>query len=179
MFAHAHDTGHGYFAHAGEWKQLLDTSSSILDLSDTPSGPPDGGWEGAVLRYREAIGGWQQETPISLGISTSDIDNWNQAYNWGNPVNSGFISTDHTGNVSIAGTMTLTGEMLIDGYEPVLKLRDDNGLAAFGADTNYVYLEYNAEEGPAVYFRLRADTNTPTFRMQSEGGNFGLSCRRW
>ena len=175
MFAHAHDTGHGYFAHAGEWKQLLDTSSSILELGDTPSGPPDGGWEGAVLRYREAIGGWQQETPISLGISTSDIDNWNQAYNWGNPVNSGFISTDHTGNVSIAGTMTLTGEMLIDGYEPVLKLRDDNGLAAFGADTNYVYLEYNAEEGPAVYFRLRADTNTPTFRMQSEGGNFGLS----
>jgi hypothetical protein len=26
MFAHAHDTGRGYFAHGGAWKELLDTS---------------------------------------------------------------------------------------------------------------------------------------------------------
>ena len=26
MFAHVHETGHGYFAHQGDWIQLLDTS---------------------------------------------------------------------------------------------------------------------------------------------------------
>ena len=175
MFAHAHDTGHGYFAHAGGWKQLIDENSSILELADTPSGPADGGWEGNILRYRTATSEWRRENPIALGINTSDINNWNAAYNWGDHSTAGYLSTDFTGDVGIAGTMTLTGELLIDGYDPILKLRDDNGLAAFGADTNYVYLEYDAEEGPAVYFRLRADTNTPTFRMQSEGGNFGLS----
>ena len=34
MFAHAHDTGHGYVAHAGAWIQLLDTGSSLGDLVD-------------------------------------------------------------------------------------------------------------------------------------------------
>ena len=175
MFAHAHDTGHGYFAHAGEWKQLIDENSSILELADTPSGPADGGWEGNILRYRTATSDWRRENPIALGINTSDINNWNAAYNWGDHSTAGYLSTDFTGNVGIAGTVTLTGEMMIDGYKPIFKLRDDNGLAAFGADTNYAYLEYNAEEGPALYFRLRASTSTPTFRMQSEGGNFGLS----
>jgi len=175
MFAHAHDTGHGYFAHAGGWKQLIDENSSILELADTPSGPADGGWEGNILRYRTATSEWRRENPIALGINTSDINNWNAAYNWGDHSTAGYLSTDFTGDVGIAGTMTLTGEMLIDGYKPIFKLRDDNGLAEFGADTNYAYLEYNAEEGPALYFRLRAGTSTPTFRMQSEGGNLGLS----
>jgi len=34
MFAHAHDTGHGYVAHAGSWIQLLDTGSSLSELAD-------------------------------------------------------------------------------------------------------------------------------------------------
>ena len=34
MFAHVHAEGHGYFAHAGAWTQLLDTGSSIGDLAD-------------------------------------------------------------------------------------------------------------------------------------------------
>ena len=34
MFAHVHAEGHGYFAHAGAWTQLLDTGSSISELAD-------------------------------------------------------------------------------------------------------------------------------------------------
>ena len=34
MFAHVHGTGHGYFAHGGNWIQLLDTNSSVGELSD-------------------------------------------------------------------------------------------------------------------------------------------------
>ena len=44
MFAHAHDTGHGYVAHAGAWIQLLDTGSSIGELADVDlSTPPSNG----------------------------------------------------------------------------------------------------------------------------------------
>ena len=38
MFAHVHAEGHGYFAHAGAWTQLLDTGSSINELSDVTTG---------------------------------------------------------------------------------------------------------------------------------------------
>ena len=34
MFAHVHAEGHGYFAHAGAWTQLLDTGSSLGELAD-------------------------------------------------------------------------------------------------------------------------------------------------
>jgi len=49
MFAHVHAEGHGYFAHAGAWTQLLDTGSSISELADvnlatTPQ-------TGQVLKY--------------------------------------------------------------------------------------------------------------------------------
>ena len=34
MFAHVHSEGHGYFAHAGGWIQMLDTGSALGDLAD-------------------------------------------------------------------------------------------------------------------------------------------------
>ena len=45
MFAHVHATGKGYFAHGGNWIKLLDTNSSIDDISNvdiTTSAPTDG-----------------------------------------------------------------------------------------------------------------------------------------
>ncbi|HAI57744.1 MAG TPA: hypothetical protein DCM04_07360 [Saprospirales bacterium] len=45
MFAHVHATGKGYFAHGGNWIKLLDTNSSIDDISNvdiTTSSPTDG-----------------------------------------------------------------------------------------------------------------------------------------
>ena len=52
MFAHAHDTAHGYFAHASNWIQLLDIGSSIGELDDVDlSTPPS---TGQVLKYNGA-----------------------------------------------------------------------------------------------------------------------------
>ena len=93
MFAHVHETGHGYFAHAGAWIQLLDTSSSILELSDTPTGPYDNGWEGNILVWRADTYDWRREKPISLGISTTDINNWNTSYNWGDHGAVGYLTS--------------------------------------------------------------------------------------
>ena len=40
MFAHVHGEGHGYFAHAGAWTQLLDTGSSLSELADVATTAP-------------------------------------------------------------------------------------------------------------------------------------------
>ena len=40
MFAHVHAEGHGYFAHAGAWTQLLDTSSSLSELANVSTTAP-------------------------------------------------------------------------------------------------------------------------------------------
>ena len=93
MFAHVHETGHGYFAHAGAWVQLLDTSSKLTDLSDTLDDVPDSGWDGNILRYNFATSKWEREEPISLGIGTADINNWNAAYNWGNHATVGYLTS--------------------------------------------------------------------------------------
>ena len=93
MFAHVHETGHGYFAHAGAWIQLLDTNSKLTDLSDTLDDVADSGWDGNILRYNFATGKWERETPISLGIGTADINNWNASYNWGNHATVGYITS--------------------------------------------------------------------------------------
>ena len=93
MFAHVHETGHGYFAHQGDWIQLLDTSSKLTDLSDTLDDVPDSGWDGNILRYNFATSKWEREEPISLGIGTADINNWNAAYNWGNHATVGYLTS--------------------------------------------------------------------------------------
>jgi|TARA_R100000482_G_scaffold123713_1_gene74368 hypothetical protein len=93
MFAHVHETGHGYFAHAGAWIQLLDTNSKLTDLSDTLDDVPDSGWNGNILRYNFSTSKWEREAPISLGIGTADINNWNTSYNWGNHATVGYLTS--------------------------------------------------------------------------------------
>ena len=73
MFAHVHATGHGYFAHAGGWQQLLDTASSIGELGDVDlsSAPTNG----QVLQWVAASNNWVAGT-VSGGSSytNSDVD---------------------------------------------------------------------------------------------------------
>ena len=40
MFAHVHAEGHGYFAHAGAWTQLIDTGSNLSELADVATTAP-------------------------------------------------------------------------------------------------------------------------------------------
>lgn len=40
MFAHVHGEGHGYFAHAGAWTQLIDTGSNLSELADVATTAP-------------------------------------------------------------------------------------------------------------------------------------------
>jgi len=71
MFAHAHDTGHGYFAHAGAWTQLIDEASSIDELGDvdtTTNAPSDG----YVLKWEASSSSWKP-APDLVGTSNAGI----------------------------------------------------------------------------------------------------------
>ena len=61
MFAHVHAEGHGYFAHAGAWTQLLDTGSSINELADVNTGTISTGdvltWSGSAWEASAPTGG--------------------------------------------------------------------------------------------------------------------------
>ena len=61
MFAHVHAEGHGYFAHAGAWTQLLDTGSSLSEIADVSTAAPNANdvltWSGTAWAPAAAQGG--------------------------------------------------------------------------------------------------------------------------
>jgi len=74
MFAHVHGTGKGYFAHAGNWVELLDTGSSIDKLSDVDTStvaPTDG----QVLVWDNTNSKWEPGTvaAASSGITVKQV----------------------------------------------------------------------------------------------------------
>jgi len=78
MFAHVHNEGRGYFAHAGNWTEIVDVTSSIGKLNDVNlSTPPSSGqvlkWNGSQWTPQNDI-----DTQLSLGSASigdlSDID---------------------------------------------------------------------------------------------------------
>ena len=73
MFAHVHAEGHGYYAHAGGWVQLLDTESSIAELGDVDlSAAPQ---VGQVLKYDGSnwVAGPDNSGSGGAGIALTDI----------------------------------------------------------------------------------------------------------
>lgn len=69
MFAHVHGTGKGYFAHAGNWVELVDTASSIDKLTDVDTStvaPTDG----QALVWDNTAGKWE---PGTVAASSSGI----------------------------------------------------------------------------------------------------------
>ena len=73
MFAHVHAEGHGYFAHAGAWTQLLDTGSSINELADVTTGTISTGdvltWNGSAWAAAAPTGGGGGGSGANVTIS--------------------------------------------------------------------------------------------------------------
>ena len=72
MFAHVHGEGHGYFAHAGAWTQLLDTASNIDELSNVNTA---GVSTGDVLKYDGTtwVAGTDNAGAGGSGIALTDL----------------------------------------------------------------------------------------------------------
>ena len=58
MFAHAHDTGKGYFAHSAAWVPLISENSSISLLSDVDTTVSGGPSDGQVLKWVASTQKW-------------------------------------------------------------------------------------------------------------------------
>ena len=73
LFAHVHAEGHGYFAHAGAWTQLLDTGSSINELADVTTGTISTGdvltWNGSAWAALAPTGGGGGGSGANVTIS--------------------------------------------------------------------------------------------------------------
>ena len=74
MFAHVHGTGKGYFAHSGNWIQLLDVGSSIDSLTDVDTStvaPTDG----QSLVWDSTTSKWEPGTiaASSTGITVKQV----------------------------------------------------------------------------------------------------------
>ena len=69
MFAHVHAEGHGYFAHAGAWTQLLDTGSNLSELADVSATAPSANdvltWDGSNWGPAAPTGGGGANVTIS------------------------------------------------------------------------------------------------------------------
>ena len=124
MFAHVHAEGHGYFAHAGAWTQLVDTSSSIDELGDVNTATKQDGY---VLKWDAASSNWKPApdlvgtsnagiTLVDLSVQTAtasstpalsysnttgvftytppDLSNYDTAFGWGDHAQAGYLTSE-------------------------------------------------------------------------------------
>ena len=66
MFAHVHAEGHGYMAH-GSWIQLIDSTSSIGELTDVDMTVGGGPSDGQVLKWSAANSNWYPDNDATAG----------------------------------------------------------------------------------------------------------------
>ena len=149
MFAHVHAEGHGYFAHAGAWTQLLDTGSSLSELADVsatapstndvltwdgsnwgPAAPTGGSGGGANVTISDTAPGspsagdlWWESDKGRLKIYYNDTDStqWVDASPPLSPTN---ISETTTNGSNRVGVTTNTTSSFTDG---AIEFVTDNG----------------------------------------------------
>ena len=147
MFAHVHAEGHGYFAHAGAWTQLLDTGSNLSELADVsatapstndvltwdgsnwgPAAPTGGG--GANVTISDTAPGsasagdlWWESDKGRLKIYYNDTDSlqWVDASPPLSPTN---VSETTTNGSNSVGVTTNTSSSFTNG---AIEFRTDNG----------------------------------------------------
>ena len=122
MFAHAHTEGHAYFAHNGNWKQILDTDTVLNDLFDTNINTVQ---SGQFLK-------WSGTQWINDDFTTSGTLSFSS------------LETSGTGTITLDSASTLTlnsadGTRVTGGAfrPPVLTTTERNALTAGNGDIIY------------------------------------------
>ena len=152
MFAHVHAEGHGYFAHAGGWTQLLDTGSSLSELANVattvpsandvltwngtnwaPAAPTGGSGGGANVSISDTAPGspspgdlWWESDKGRLKIYYNDTDS-NQWVDASPPLSPANINETTTNGSNRVGVTNLTSSSAANG---AIEFQTDNGTAA-------------------------------------------------
>ena len=166
MFAHVHGTGHGYFAHGGNWIELLDVGSSIDGLSDvdtTTAAPTNG----QVLKWNGSAWAPANDAQGSGGGGISNVVEDTTPQLGGNlDLNSNNITG--TGNIDITGTLDVNGTSTFQSHVNL----GDNDELRFGnsSDLKIFHNGFHSvirDEGTGILF-IQGDTEV---RITDVGGN--------
>ena len=185
MFAHVHGTGKGYFAHGGNWIELVDVGSSIDKLSDVDTStvaPTDG----QVLAWDNAAGKWEPADGSSVASigDLGDVDTttnaptadqtlvWNAATQKWNPANRTGIALTSisatTGSAANPSTLTYDDTTGIFNYTPpdITSLGSIDSLSDVDttttAPTNSQVLTWNSTDSKWEPANVSATTSGPT-----------------
>jgi len=136
MFAHVHDEAHGYFAHSS-WIQLLDTGSSIGELSDVDMTVGGGPSAGQVLKWNGTDNRWEPGND-----ATADGGGGGTTQNLFETVNADSGSTTAsaaTDTLTIAGgtliSTEITGDTVTINMTGSLGDPDQNLFSVVGSDS--------------------------------------------
>ena len=152
MFAHVHADAHGYFAHSGAWTQLLDTGSSLSELTDVSTTAPNANdvltWDGSNWGPSAAQGsGGASGLSVSIPHGATDVSKT-------------FVAADAN---SISGTVTDRLRVYVLPEGSTLNVGDQFYIFDIG-DENISgnAATYNISIGPHFGDRIQgAAANTP------------------
>ena len=136
MFAHVHDTGHGYFAH-GAWIQLIDTTSSIGELTDVDMSVGGGPSDGQVLKWSSANSNWYPDNDATAsGGGGATTQNLFEGINADSGSTTASAPTDV---LTIAGgtniSTSIAGDTLTINMTGTLGDADQNLFSVIGSDS--------------------------------------------
>ena len=187
MFAHVHDEGHGYFAH-GSWIQLLDTGSSIGELTDVDMTVGGGPSDGQVLKWSAANSNWYPDNDnAGEGGSGGTTQNLFEGINADSGSTTASAPTDV---LTIAGgtniSTSIAGDTLTINMTGTLGDEDQNLFSVIGSDSgsktaNSTTTSINFIGGTGITTAVSGDnltiTNTqpnqPQFVIQNISGDTG------
>ena len=139
MFAHVHATGKAYFAHAGNWVELLDTNTTLL--SGTGSTNKLAFWTGADTLSNNTNLHWDSSNNrLGIGVSspqeTLDVSGFIQSDSIVIDQNSLFINSNQSPNVGL-GTNSPSERLDVSGVIKSTGLKvNNNAIYVANSGTN-------------------------------------------
>ena len=187
MFAHVHAEGHGYMAH-GSWIQLIDSTSSIGELTDVDMTVGGGPSDGQVLKWSAANSNWYPDNDnAGEGGGGGTTQNLFEGINADSGSTTASAPTDV---LTIAGgtniSTSIAGDTLTINMTGTLGDEDQNLFSVIGSDSgsktaNSTTTTINFIGGTGITTAVSGDNltitnsapNTPQFIIQSVSGDSG------
>ena len=187
MFAHVHAEGHGYMAH-GSWIQLIDSTSSIGELTDVDMTVGGGPSDGQVLKWSAANSNWYPDNDATAGGGGGGTTQ--NLFEGINADSGSTTASAPTDVLTIAGgtniSTSIAGDTLTINMTGTLGDEDQNLFSVIGSDSgsktaNSTTTSINFIGGTGITTAVSGDNltitntqpNVPQFIIQSVSGDTG------
>ena len=135
MFAHVHAENHGYFAHGGAWIQLIDSGSSVGELTDVDMTVGGGPSDGQVLKWSAANSNWYPDNDATASGGGSTTQNLFEGFIADTGTTTASAPTDV---LTVAGgtniSTSIAGDTLTINMTGTLGDADQNLFSVIGSD---------------------------------------------